>query len=367
MSNRAVWVRVNLGNIRHNIQEIKSVIQKKTKLCAVIKADAYGHGALAVAREAEQAGADYFAVAILSEAMELRRAGFLKPVLILGFTPPEQSAQLVEYDIEQAVFTYEAAAALSAAAVLQGKTARIHLAVDTGMSRIGVMPEQAGDLAERIISLPNIKLQGVFSHFATADCQDKRFTHLQLERFKEAIRLIEERGIQIPLKHIANSAAALEMPETHFDMVRAGIILYGLWPSDEVKRNIDLKPAMQLQAKVVYVKKLPAGTGIGYGQSYTTPRDSMIATLSIGYADGWSRLLTGKVQADFNGHLAPVVGKICMDQCMADVTGLDVKTGDTAVLFGSDLISVDDVAEQMGTIHYEIICMVSKRVPRVYC
>lgn len=367
MPNRAVWVKVNLSNIKHNIFAIKSKVHNAAKFCAVVKADAYGHGALAVARAAEQAGADYFAVAILNEALELRKAGFLKPILILGFTPPEQAAQLVENDIEQAVFTYEAAAAISAAAALQGKTARIHLAVDTGMSRIGVMPDNAGELAKQIASLPSIKLEGLFSHFAKADCADKDFAKIQLQRFKKAIRLIEEQGINIPLKHIANSAAILEMPEAHFDMVRAGIILYGLWPSDEVKRQIDLRPAMKLQARVAHVKPLAAGTGISYGQIYTTERDSLIATLPIGYADGWTRLLTGKAKIDIGGQLMPIVGKICMDQCMVDVTGYQVKCGDIATLFGSDLISVDDVARHIGTINYEIVCMVSNRVPRMYC
>jgi len=367
MLDRAVWARVNLGNIRQNIREIKTKVKNGAKFCAVVKADAYGHGAVAVAKAAEREGVDYFAVAILNEALELRRAGFLQPILILGCTPPEQSRDLVACDIEPTVFTMEAAQALSAAAVLQNKTAKLHLAVDTGMSRIGAAVADVGELARRIAALPGLKIEGLFSHFAKADYEDKTFAHVQLERFREAIRRVESAGVDVPIRHIANSAAILELPEAHFDMVRAGIVLYGLWPSDEVKRTIALRPAMQLQTKVSYVKRLPAGTGIGYGQIYTLARESAIATLPIGYADGWTRLLTGKAKADFNGRLAPIVGKICMDQCMADVTGLNVKIGDVATLFGSSRISVDDVAAWLGTINYEVVCMVGKRVPRVYC
>lgn len=367
MPNRAVWAQIDLDKIQHNIAEIKTKIQGHAKMCAVVKADAYGHGVIAVAKTAIGAGADYLAVAILNEAIELRNAGFKEPILILGFTPLEQSDQLVEYDIEQAVFTLEAAKALSEAAVKQNKTAKIHLKIDTGMSRIGIEPRKAGELAAEIQALPNIEIIGMFSHFAKADYEDKTFAYEQLNNFKEAIALIEEKGIHILIKHIANSAAILEMPEAHFDMVRAGVILYGLWPSDEVKPCIDLQPAMQLRAKVAYVKTLPVGRGIGYGQIFQTERESKIATIPIGYADGWTRMLTGKVKVAIHGHLVPIVGKICMDQCMADVTDIgEVKIGDDVVLFGNDLVTIDDIANLLGTINYEVVCMVGKRVPRVY-
>lgn len=366
MPNRAVWAQIDLGKIKHNIEQIKTKVQGGAKFCAVVKADAYGHGAIAVAKTAVEAGADYLAVAILNEAIELRKAGFKEPILILGFTPPEQAAQLVEYDIEQAVFTLEAAQAMSDAAVKLGKQAKIHLKIDTGMSRIGVKPELSGELAEQISKLPNLKIIGMFSHFAKADYEDKTFAYQQLAAFKLAIAKIEAKGIQIPIKHIANSAAILEMPEAHFDMVRAGIILYGLWPSAEVKKTIDLQPAFVLKAKVAYVKTLEKETGIGYGQIFKTERESRIATLPIGYADGWTRMLTGKVKVELQHRLVPVVGKICMDQCMVDVTDLaTVKMGDEVVLFGGQQ-TIDDVADMLGTISYEVVCMISKRVPRVY-
>jgi alanine racemase len=207
----------------------------------------------------------------------------------------------------------------------------------------------------------------MFSHFATADSADKSFAYEQLAKFKTAIASVESKGIDIPIKHIANSATILEIPEAHFDMVRAGVILYGLWPSDEVKKDIDLRPAMQLRAKVAYVKTMPANRGISYGQIFRTARESKIATIPIGYADGWTRMLTGKVRVQVNGKLVPIVGKICMDQCMADVTDIgEVKVGDEVVLFGSDQVTIDDIANLLGTINYEIVCMVGKRVPRVY-
>jgi len=367
MPNRAVWAEVNLAAITHNIREIKSKVQGSAKFCAVVKANAYGHGVIPVAKTAIEAGADYLAVAILNEALELRHAGFLEPILILGFTPNDQAEQVVEYDIEQAVFTMEAAEALAKAAARQNKIAKIHLKVDTGMSRIGVPPAQAGELASKIQAMPNIEIVGMFSHFATADSEDKSFAYEQLAQFKIAIARIESNGIDVPIKHIANSATILEIPEAHFDMVRAGVILYGLWPSEEVKKEIDLRPAMQLKAKVAYVKTMPANRGISYGQIFRTKRESKIATIPIGYADGWTRLLTGKVRVQINGKLAPIVGKICMDQCMVDVTDIDeVKVDDEVVLFGSEQVTIDDIANLLGTINYEIVCMVGKRVPRVY-
>lgn len=367
MPNRAVWAQVDLSAIEHNMKEIKRKVCGNAKVCAVVKADGYGHGAVAVAKAAVRAGADYLAVAMLSEALELRSAGFREAILVLGYTPPEQSVQLVAGDIEQTVFTLAAATALSKAAGLHHKIAKVHLKVDTGMGRIGVPPAEAGILAEKIAALPHLKLQGIFSHLATADSEDKTFAIEQLARFKEAIKNVASKNIEIPIKHLANSAAILEMPETHFDMVRAGIILYGLWPSDEVKRSVDLWPAMQLKTKIAYVKKMPPKQSISYGAIFETKRFSTIATLPLGYADGYTRLLTGKAEVLVKGRRAPIVGKICMDQCMVDVTDIEnVAVGDEVVLFGNAELPADEIARLLGTINYEVICMVSKRVPRFY-
>lgn len=367
MPDRAVWAEIDLAAVQHNIREIKKCIHGGARLCAVVKADAYGHGAMAVARKAVEEGASYLAVAMLSEALELRRAGFTEPILILGATPMEESGMLVDHEITQTVFTLEAAEALSREAVRRKSVARVHLKVDTGMSRIGVRPELAGELAKQISMLPGIELEGMFSHFALSDSRDKSYAKEQLHRFQLAIAKVEEKGVQIPIKHLANSAAILEMPETHFDMVRAGVILYGLWPSDEVEHVIDLRPAMKVCAKLVYIKSMEPGESISYGCTFHTTRRSRIATLPVGYADGYTRLFAGKAVVELRGQRVPVVGRICMDQCMVDVTDVPAAAeGDEVVLFGSDTLTTDEAASWLGTINYEIVCMVAPRVPRVY-
>ena len=367
MPKRAVWAEIDLNALENNIRSIKSCIKNNAKWCAVVKADAYGHGAIAVARKAVEQGADYLAVAVVSEAISLRQAGFSTPILILGTSPVEASADLVAYDITQAVYTIEQAKALSAEATRQGKKAKIHMAVDTGMSRIGVRPEEAGNFAEAFAAMPSIELEGMFSHFALADAKDKSFAYKQLDAFKLAIAKAEEKGINIPIKHIANSAAILEMPETHFDMVRAGIILYGLWPSDEVEHVIDLQPIMEVKAEVVYVKTLHPGESISYGCTFTAERESRIGTLPMGYADGYTRLFTGKAQVDYRGKRAPIVGRICMDQCMVDLTDVpELNQGDIVTLYGSHDLTMDEAAGWLGTINYELPCMLNARVPRVY-
>lgn len=367
MPERAVWAEINLDALENNIRNIKSCIHSNAKWCAVVKADAYGHGAVAVARKAVEQGADYLAVAVLSEAVALREAGFTTPILILGATPVEASETVVDYGITQVVFTIEQAKALSAEAVRRGKPVKVHLAVDTGMSRIGVRPELAGEFARGISSMPGVELEGMFSHFALADAEDKTFAYQQLDKFKLAISKVQEAGVEIAIKHIANSAALLEMPEAHFDMVRAGIILYGLWPSDEVKHVIDLQPVMELKAKLVYLKDLHPGESISYGCTFTAQRESRIGTLPLGYADGYTRLFSGKAQVDFHGQRAPIAGRICMDQCMVDVTDIpDIRQGDTVTLYGSETLTMDEAAGWLGTINYELPCMLSARVPRVY-
>ncbi|WP_027407250.1 alanine racemase [Anaerovibrio sp. RM50] len=367
MAIRDVWAEVNLGALESNIKNIKSCIKNNAKWCAVVKADGYGHGALAVARKCVEMGASYLAVAAISEAIVLRKGGFTTPILILGPTPIEAAGTIVDYDITQAVFTLEEAQALSHEAKMRHKVAKVHLKVDTGMHRIGIKPEQAGEMARAITELPGLELEGMFSHFALADAEDKTYAYKQLEQFKLAIANVEKAGFSIPLKHLANSAAILEMPEAHFDMVRAGIILYGLWPSPEVKRNIDLKPLMKLCAKVAFIKELEPGESVSYGCTWRAERKSIIGTLPIGYADGYTRMFSGKAQVDYNGQRAPVVGRICMDQCMVDLTDTNnIKEGDTVVLYGSQDLTIDEAADWLGTINYELPCMLSPRVPRIY-
>lgn len=367
MFERPVWAEINLDAIKRNVREIKKSLRAGVKFCAVVKADGYGHGAVAVARAALASGADRLAVAILSEAIQLREAGFQVPILILGYTPEYQARKVAAYDITQTVYSLEAVRALSAAGLDIGKKAKIHIKIDTGMGRIGVLPEEAGIFAEAAAAMPGIEIEGAFSHFATADELDKSYALAQYAKFEEALQRISAKGIEIPIKHIANSAATLELPETHLDMVRPGIILYGLWPSGDVKRNITLIPVMQLKAQIAHIKDVDPGTTISYGRTYTAGKHSKIATLPIGYADGWSRLLSGKTSILINGYRAPLVGRICMDQCMADISDIpNVNVGDTATLFGVPEVSTDEVAAILGTINYELVCMVGKRVPRTY-
>lgn len=368
MHSRAAWAEIDLGALEHNYKAIKSCIKGNVKMCAVVKADAYGHGALEVARVALAQGAEYLAVATISEGIELREAGITAPILLLGLILPDEAPLVVEHDITQAVCELPLARSLSEAAIKQNKQAKVHLKVETGMGRIGIRPEEIGDLAEAVSQLPNLEIEGMFSHFATADCQDKTFAREQLKRFQTACEAVKARGIELKLCHIAESAAILEMPEAHLDMVRAGVIQYGMWPSEEVTHPVELKPVMKLCAKVVFLKKMHPGETIGYGRAWEAKRESLIATLPLGYADGYIRAY-GKAHAKvlLNGRLVPLAGRVCMDQVMVDVTDLpEVNEGDTAVLFGAPEITADDAAGWLDTINYEVTCLISARVPRKY-
>ena len=368
---RPAWAEVNLDNLADNMKEIRRVSKSKD-IIAVVKADAYGHGAIDAAQVFLKNGATRLAVAVISEAAELRESGINCPIMILGFTSPYLIDDLLKYDIEQTVYSYEYACEISKAAVKQDKTAKIHIALDTGMGRIGFRPEEKSvDEVYKISKLHNIVIEGLFSHFSSADQEDKSYTHMQIEKFNWFYNELLKRGIKINVRHIANSAAIIDIPEVHFDAVRPGIILYGYYPSKDVSRDIiNLKPAMSLKANVVHVKRVPSGECIGYGRKFKTVRESTIATLPIGYADGYTRLLFNKAKVIINGKFAPVVGRICMDQCMVDVTEAgDVKTGDEAILMGSEdslKFDADDMADLLGTISYEVLCMIGKRVPRVY-
>lgn len=368
---RPVWAEINLDNLANNMKEIRNVSKSK-EIIAVVKADAYGHGAVDIAHTLLQNGATRLAVAVISEAKELRRSGIKCPIMILGFTPQSMICDLIKYDIEQTIFSYEMASQMSAFAVKENKKIKVHIAVDTGMGRIGFLPEEKyADEVYKISELPNIIIEGLFSHFSTADEKDKAYTNYQFDRFNFFYDMLEKRGVSINIRHIANSAAITEMPETHFEAVRPGIILYGYYPSDEViKERINLKPVMCVKTNIVHIKELDKGEYISYGRKYKTEGKTIIATLPVGYADGYSRLLYGKAKVIINGKFAPVVGRICMDQCMIDITQIDnVKNGQEVVLLGESngiKYNADDMAEDLGTINYEILCMVSKRVPRVY-
>lgn len=368
---RPVWAEVNLDNIINNIKEIKKNINGE-EIIAVVKANAYGHGAVDVAPVLIENGADRLAVAMLSEALELREAGIKVPILILGYTDVAFSEMLINNDIEQTVYSLDYAKELSKKAEALGKVAKIHIAVDTGMGRIGFLPnEKSVEEVVEISKLSNLRITGIFTHFSNADEQDKSYAHNQIEKFNSFINEIEKREVNLGLKHISNSASIIDIEDAHYNAIRPGIILYGYYPSDYINKDkLKLMPALSLKCQVIHVKELPKGEYIGYGRKFRTERDSVIATLPIGYADGYVRGLYEKAHVIINGKLAPVVGKICMDQCMVDVTDIGpVKVGDEVVLLGEDngvKNNADDIAKMLDTINYEILCMIGRRVPRIY-
>ncbi|EOC99532.1 alanine racemase [Caldisalinibacter kiritimatiensis] len=369
---RPVWAEINLDNLAHNIREVRRVTKEDTLITAVVKADGYGHGAAIAAKTFLNNGADRLAVATLSEALELRKEGINAPILILGYTPDSQFEKVIENDITQTIYTYEQGINISKAAHKVGKVGKIHVKIDTGMSRLGFVPNKSSveDIV-KIAKLSGIKIEGIFSHFAKADERDKSATNEQYKKFKWIIQELESKNINIPIKHISNSAAIIDLPQYNLDMVRAGIMLYGLYPSNEVnKKAVRLKPAMTLKAKISHIKEVEKGTGISYGHVYITEKESKIGTLPIGYADGYTRILTNKAEVGIKGYKVPVIGRICMDQCMIDVSSIkDIKVGDEVILFGDGYNNsphIDEVAEKLETINYEIVCMVSRRVPRVY-
>lgn len=369
---RPVWAEINLDNLAHNMREIRRLADKKAMVTAVIKADGYGHGAKHITDTLLKNGADRFAVAVLDEALELRESGVEEPILVLGYTPPEKVKDIVKYDIHQAVYSYELAESISKEAVKQNKKAKIHIKIDTGMGRIGLKPdEDSVNMIKEISILPNLVMEGIFTHFAIADEKDKNYTMEQFKKFTWICKRLEEEGVKINVRHCGNSATIIDLPEMHMDMVRAGIILYGLMPSQDVElEKIDLKQVMSLKARVTHVKEIEKDESVSYGRKFIASKKSKIASLPLGYADGYTRMLSGKAEALIKGVRVPVVGRICMDQCMIDVTDIDgVKVGDEVVLFGEQngsFISIDELAEKLGTINYEIVCMIGKRIPRVY-
>lgn len=370
---RPVWAEIDLDALAFNIKNIKKLAGDK-EVIAVVKADSYGHGAPESAKVFLENGASRLAVAVLTEAIELRESGITAPILILGYTSEDLGEYLIKYNIEQTVYSYDGAKKLSEIAQEHNAEIKIHIAADTGMGRIGYMPdEKSAEEVEKIYNLPGIKIEGLFTHFSTADEKDKTYTREQFKKYNYFLSELEKRNINIPLKHVSNSGAIMDMPETFekLDAVRAGIILYGYYPSDEViKENLPIKPALTIKAKVAHVKEMDEGMFVSYGRTFETKRKSVIATLPIGYADGYTRLLVPKIKVIVNGKFAPVVGRICMDQCMIDVTDVGpVKTGDEVIILGEDnglKMNADDYAEILGTINYEIICMFKHRIPKIY-
>lgn len=368
---RPVWAEINLDYLAHNIREVKKSVKKGTLITAVVKANAYGHGSIKATEIFLKNGGDRLAVATLSEAIELRDAGISAPILILGYTPAAQFSLAIKHNITQTIYNYEGAKVFSEVAASLGRTGAIHIKIDSGMGRIGFLPvDESIEEIEKISKLPSIKIEGVFTHFATADESDKTYTELQYERFLTVVEKLENKGIFIPIKHVSNSAAIIDLPDYNLNMVRAGIMLYGYYPSNEVNKDkIKLKPAMNLKTEISNIKTVSQGTGISYGQIFVTQKKSKIATIPIGYADGFTRILSSKAEVVVKGKRVPSVGSICMDQCMIDVTEVDdVNIGDEVLIFGYEegCPDADEISEKLNTISYEILCMVGRRVPRVY-
>jgi len=366
-----VIAEINLDNIANNVKEVKKRVGEKVKVLAVVKADAYGHGAVDVSKTALYNGAEWLGTATCDEAFRLRNQGIFVPILLLGYTPEARISQVIQNNLTQTIFSEEMANDFSKHAQKLNKEADVHIKIDTGMGRIGFPPNnETLKSIIKISKLPNLNITGIYTHFATADEKDKSFTAEQYKKFMYVAENSEKELNKKLLKHVSNSGAILDLPELSLDMVREGIILYGLYPSKYVKRDLDIKPCMSIKTNVSYVKKVPKGVSIGYGRTYYTTRESVIATIPVGYADGYSRLLSNKAFVIIKGKKAPIVGNICMDQFMANVTDIDgVKAGDSVILMGEEnglSITADDIAEIERTISYEVLCGIGKRVPRSY-
>ncbi len=370
------WAEIDLDALHFNIEEIKKSIHRTTQIIAVLKTDGYGHGAAQIARVLEAEEQVWgFAVATAEEAFALKEGGICKPLLILGYTFPYSYERLIRENVRSTVFTLETARELSSAAVKVGKECSVHLKIDTGMTRIGIHPDAKGlSLIRQIQALPGLKIEGIFTHFATADEADRTRAYHQMALFQNYVEQIErELRIKISMKHCSNSAGIVEMPEAQMDAVRAGIILYGLWPSDAVQADekIRLKPMLSLKSRVVYVKTVPAGQQISYGGTFTTKRNTIVATICIGYGDGYPRSLSNIGHVLLKGQRAPILGRVCMDQFMIDVTDLDspVCVGDQVTLIGTDgtaCITMEELGALSGRFNYELACDIGKRIPRIY-
>ena len=363
---------IDLDAIAYNMTNIKSKVGKETGIIGIIKADAYGHGSVEISKVILENGADWLAVAVVDEGINLRKNGIAAPILLLGYTPELRLEDVVNNGFIQTVYTYKTAKKLSDVAVRLGKTAVIHIKIDTGMGRIGYrVNEASADEIVKISELPNIEVNGMFTHFSTADEKDKDYTLNQYKKFVQMDALLRERGLEIPIKHAANSAAIMDFDNMMFNMVRPGIILYGAYPSEEVnKDNLSIKPAMSVKTHVSYVKEVNEGDYISYGRKYQAVGKRIIATIPVGYADGFIRAYSNGGKVLIKGEYAPIVGRICMDQFMVDVTDIkDVQINDEVVLIGKQgnkEITVDFIASILDTINYEVFCTLSKRVPRQY-
>jgi alanine racemase len=384
LNKHLTWAQIDLSAYAHNITELKRITRKGARLMAVVKANGYGHGAIEVAGEALKNGAEYLGVARINEAVQLRTAGLDAPILIFGYTPPDQADTLIKYDLTQTVYSFSIANTLSEYALQKGTKICVHIKADSGMGRLG-LPLISGNRGgteyrplqnsvqevESISRLSGLTVEGIFTHFATADSGDKSYAKIQIEVFTDFLNRLGRKGLLPPIKHAANSGALIDLPESHLDMVRPGIATYGLYPSDEVnKSKADLKPVMTLKSKIIQLKKVPAGFNVSYGITYQTKKPTTIATVPVGYADGFNRLLSNRGHMLVHGQRVPIVGRVCMDLTMLDVGRVpDVAVEDEVVVFGrhhTESVTADHIASKLDTINYEIVSTITARVPRIY-
>jgi len=363
---RPTWAEINLSNLTHNLNQIKKMLALKTRIMVTIKADAYGHGLIPVAKRLVSDGVDFLGIASIDEGIKLRNAGVSLPVLILGLILKKDIEPVFKYRLTATVCDEELALSLNNKARNYGKPINVHIKVDTGMGRIGVLHPDAQKLVKKIHKLKFINIEGIFTHLALAD-MNKKFTLHQIDLFNDLIQGLNKDGINIPLVHAANSMGVIDYKISHFNMVRPGLVIYGLYPKENLK--IDLKPVLSLKTRVIFIKGVPSGFGISYGHDYITKKQTRIATLPIGYGDGYPRNLSNKAPVLIGGRRFNICGKICMDQIMLDVGDSAVKTGDEVVLIGSqgkNKITAEELARISGTIPYEIVCGLSSRIPRIY-
>ena len=367
---RPAWIEIDLSALENNYNFIRSRINYQTKIAAVVKANAYGHGVVKVARKLSQLGVEYFCVGSPDEGIELRDAGIAKPILVLAEVLKSQYADIIKGDLIQTAASMETLTALNQAAKKAGKKIRVHLKIDTGMGRIGFLNQDLPEVFNKAVKLENIEVEGILSHLARADEEDKEFSYKQLQKFDSALEKIKKAGFKLPLLHIANSAAVIDLKETSLDLVRPGIMLYGLLPSNDLNKNADLKPLLSFKTRVVQIRKLPAGSAVSYGSTYKTDSEEKLAVLPIGYKDGYPRLLSNQGEVLINGQRAPIRGKVCMGQTIVSVEEIDeVQVGDEVVLIGKqgkEEITATEIADLCGTINYEIVCGLSERLEKVY-
>ena len=372
LEKKPVKLEINLDNLAHNFLEVRRFVKDKIKIMAIVKGNSYGHGAVETSKIFMENGADYLGVSILSEGIELRKAKIEGKILLLNYTPVDNFRKLLEYNLIPSIYNYNDAVALSEIAVKMGKEVKIHLNIDTGMTRLGFLPNENTFLEiHKISHLPNIIIDGIYSHFVKPEELDKTYSRQQYNKFIGVVNKLQDMGIGIGIRHISSSAAIIDLPEYNLDMVRPGLILYGHYPSNEVNKNIlDLKSTMSLKATISNIKKVPIGTGVSYNHIFVTKRESIIGTLPLGYADGYSRRYVGKAVVFVKDRCVPIVGKICMDQMMIDITDIsEVNIGDEVILFGyenENYPTIEDLARIFGTINYEIFCSMGRRIPRVY-